>query len=767
MTNKQLKEMMRDISPRYQQKADARAASAEHTKRRSWMPALVSGAAVCCAGLAAVIFLPKLHHDSMTANESALPEIQEITDSMEASDLDYGAIFEFDDLRNAFMRIMTPAYAPCAYTPTEEEQTAISTAFADAECVRADDSAEIPDGERITVYVYDENEPERLVLTVFPNDLVRVSADGYADHGAVYQFPQEAVEAIRRAAQHDGDDLVNRLTWCREDTIGTPEFWMNFVINPKEYDMSTQEGIFSKMRNSFDYFNRLSGTVYVSNYYFEGTEPHCELLVSDFQTNLNLGTFYEDTKLYTGSDMETLRELNLGKLQFDRGTTYAVQDDICYDILDSSSYEISRYTNHRIDFPGPVEQTSDHETNVEDIDKWQYRGEPSFGCAKNSLHSEERILGYLNNFKNWEITGKDQINGRVCTEITGKLTGTYGKNLHVQDFVFYVDEETGILMRYFGYDENGNLTDFVIAENMQFEDDAAPVKQIDLTGMTCTNEEAFQEYNPEDYPDGTTINPNDPASGGTTAKVQTKSNTTQTTAKTTDRTNCKTTPRTATTKAAATTNDGMTYEERQQAKYTEILKAAITDKPYDEVLHEEIADLYYFGYRWDPNMSNIQTVLSWNERHPIELLRKIDDHRMYGIQKMQQGGLLYTFYDNSAMTHTAWMSKALSYSDFDDIHIGDTSQKVAALEPVTEHWAFRAMATDSLHPVKDGFTQELLLKDGFLEIHYNMEEKPNYAVGDWIITDTKFYPDFKVEYDFGMDQPFVFDYSILPEDYPK
>ena len=119
------------------------------------------------------------------------------------------------------------------------------------------------------------------------------------------------------------------------------------------------------------------------------------------------------------------------------------------------------------------------------------------------------------------------------------------------------------------------------------------------------------------------------------------------------------------------------------------------------------------------------------------------------------------------MTHTAWMSKALSYSDFDDIRIGDTSQKVAALEPVTEQWAFRAMATSSLHPVYDGFTQELLLKDGFLEIHYNMEEKPNYAVSDWIITDMKFYPDFRVEYDWGRDVPFVWDYSILPEDYPK
>ena len=77
------------------------------------------------------------------------------------------------------------------------------------------------------------------------------------------------------------------------------------------------------------------------------------------------------------------------------------------------------------------------------------------------------------------------------------------------------------------------------------------------------------------------------------------------------------------------------------------------------------------------------------------------------------------------------------------------------------------MATDSLHPVYDGFTQQLLLTDGFLEIHYNMEEKPNGEIGDWIITDMKFYPHFRVEYDWGRDVPFVWDYSILPEDYPK
>lgn len=635
MTNKQLKEMMRDISPRYQQKADARAASAEHTKHRSWMPALVSGAAVCCAGLAAVIFLPKLHQSPLTANES-MAEIEEITESTASSDNLYGSSIEFDDhLRTAFMRIMTPAYAPCAYTPTEEEQTAISTALMNKECVRADDSTEIPDGERIILYAYDENEPERLVLTVFPNDLVRVSTDGYADHGAIYQFPQEAVKAIRSAAQHDGDDLVNRLTWCREDTIGTPEIWKNFVINPKECDMSTQEGIFYKMFNSFDYFSRVSGTVYVSNYYFEGAEPHCDLRFSDFQTDLNRGSFYEDTKYYTGSDMETLRELNLDQLQFINGSSGMLQDDICYNILDDNLYQKERASNHRIDFPGPVKQTFNHETNIENIDIWPYRRGPFFGSVRESLNCEERVLGFLNNFNDWEITGKDQINGRVCTEITGKLTGSYGKILHVQDFVFYVDEETGILMRYFGYDENGNLTDFVIAENMQFEDDAAPVKQIDLTGMTCVNEDVFAEQ----------------IADITTVTQETAAETTATT-------------------------------------------AAVTAAPV--LLPQDDA---FMMFRWKDNSAvpDTATQEAFKSKLTPQVTRQMDEHRSYTVQPVENGGLFYTYFCDDNITHSMWISEAHSYSEFASIQVGDSIAKIKELEPLTSKVEERADHKSFMH----------------------------------------------------------------------
>ena len=61
MTNRQIKDMMRDIDPKYQQKANERAAAVTHTAHRSMIPSLlVCGAAACCAVFAAAIILPRL-----------------------------------------------------------------------------------------------------------------------------------------------------------------------------------------------------------------------------------------------------------------------------------------------------------------------------------------------------------------------------------------------------------------------------------------------------------------------------------------------------------------------------------------------------------------------------------------------------------------------------------------------------------------------------------------------------------------------------------
>ena len=762
MTNRQLRELMHDISPRYQQKADARAAAAQRSEHKIRIPAIIGTAAVCCAGLAAVVMLPKLHQNTLLSPESAMSDIQEVTESMESPETAQEIeSIAFDNLRNEIIRIVAPAYAPCAYAPTAEEQREIANAFMESEWVPASD-AQVPDGEAVILYIYDAQEPT--VLTFYMNNLVRVSTDGFTENGTFFVPPENALKAVRAAAMHDGESLLKRLTWCNPETLSSPKFWDNFSINPRECDMMTQDGLFFKMSNSVDYFGKVSGRVlHGSDTGPDAPYPY-SLAIADFQYNLDMGTAYENISQYSGNSLDDMANKRLDALYHEGDMVYACDGEIIYQTMtNNTAYRFTRGGSHRCEFSPPIENDKRHST-IGGTDGWYCRRAVSYGfLAKQCLYPEERILGFLYDFDNWEITGEKQATGgRMCSVVKGHLTGDYSRKLNVVNFTFLVDQETGILLEYLGYDAAGILSEFVMTENLKFGYDADLVQSFDPTGLKLTQDslpnDIFAEIN-INVPEGTTVNPNDTAAKQTTAAGSTKSGTAVKT----------TAPKTTTTTARTTTakQSAVTYEQKQKASLDAILPH-ITDEPYEKVLHEEIADLYYFGYRWEPFTNFTETMLSWNQRHPIELLRKTDDHRMYGIQKMQQGGLLYTFYDeNYAMTHTAWMSKALSYNDFDDIHIGDTDKKVAALEPVTEHWAFRAMTTSSLHPVKDGFTQELLLKDGFLEIHYNMEEKPNGEIGDWIITDMKFYPNFKVEYDYGLDSPFVYDYSILPEDYPK
>ena len=158
MTNRQLKDMMRDITPRYQQEADARSESAAPAKKNVWLPAAIGAAAVCCTGIAAVVMLPHLHNDLIPA-DSAVQDIREVSEapeSLESSETDSGiehaGSIVFDDLTNKIIRIVAPAFAPCAYTPTAEEQREIAKAFMESEWVPASDT-QIPDGESVSLYI--------------------------------------------------------------------------------------------------------------------------------------------------------------------------------------------------------------------------------------------------------------------------------------------------------------------------------------------------------------------------------------------------------------------------------------------------------------------------------------------------------------------------------------------------------------------------------------------------------------------------------------
>ncbi|MCR5111481.1 MAG: hypothetical protein K6B38_11350 [Ruminococcus sp.] len=208
------------------------------------------------------------------------------------------------------------------------------------------------------------------------------------------------------------------------------------------------------------------------------------------------------------------------------------------------------------------------------------------------------------------------------------------------------------------------------------------------------------------------------------------------------------------------------YEQRMKAEYDAVVENAISDQPYNDVLKSTVSDdiiLWHLDYTMDPWMSNVDTPVSMNNRYKIELIRKIDDQRMYSIQKPESGGLFYSFYVNSGLECTAYITKSLYLTDYNAIKVGSSIDDVIAIEPATQAYINRNRTYDNLS--NDGetsgdFEQHIILKDGLLKLTYSRS-------GDtYKVSKIDFFDNFKESVDYGMGYPCVYDYSILPEDYP-
>ncbi|MGN0591784.1 MAG: hypothetical protein ACI4JQ_00890 [Ruminococcus sp.] len=88
---------------------------------------------------------------------------------------------------------------------------------------------------------------------------------------------------------------------------------------------------------------------------------------------------------------------------------------------------------------------------------------------------QERTLGYLANFDNWEITGTQEVQGRTCAVVQGTADPEYGSRFGVETFEILVDQQTGVWMQFEGYDADGTVQAYVYTENVRFGADAEAV----------------------------------------------------------------------------------------------------------------------------------------------------------------------------------------------------------------------------------------------------------------------------------------------------
>lgn len=114
-------------------------------------------------------------------------------------------------------------------------------------------------------------------------------------------------------------------------------------------------------------------------------------------------------------------------------------------------------------------------------------GEPCYNYKTNPtnlpevsicLFPQEMAFGFLADQELWEIEDVQTIDGRSVYHIVGKTNEEYGNKLNVATFEFFVDVNTGVLLKYIGYNEDNEISDYMFAENISFDKQAESVKMI-------------------------------------------------------------------------------------------------------------------------------------------------------------------------------------------------------------------------------------------------------------------------------------------------
>lgn len=509
MTDRDLTNMMRDINPRFQQKANARAAEyARQHPHRSRMPGLVlGGAAACCALAAVLILLPKKTGSMHSAVQDSAPVTESSPAESAAERTTLAAPFASDSFD--IVLTVAPAYAPYAMKLTSAQSAVLAQALTEAEWIETDINTPHPDGEINTVYVY--NHGRAFSLKQYPDQTVELYRNDTAATSC-WQISAEADAALRAAVSPtDPDSLNKQLVWCDPQTMNEADIWENVLWNKRSgCDPTSKDSIYDMMCNTADYYEQASGIVRVGS--SGNTNPFpCGQTKCYFQTNLNSGYAYSVSENYLSPNLEMLVDMTDysdcvrdvptdsdgkydGSIALD--STYAYRSPYKYIHAADGTYRYEFYEHnpsysknpgvtHRRDSQ-PLSKAEQHEILPSGAESWRCR-KPLSNCGvvvSECLDGGSMVQKFLYDFDSWNIVGIETVSEQECIHLKGRLTNTLvGDNLDVSDFDFYVDRYTGVVIKYLGYNSSGELSGFLVVDRILFDEEAMPVQFPDLSEM--------------------------------------------------------------------------------------------------------------------------------------------------------------------------------------------------------------------------------------------------------------------------------------------
>ncbi|WP_369900096.1 M56 family metallopeptidase [Bacillus manliponensis] len=257
------------------------------------------------------------------------------------------------------------------------------------------------------------------MIKKFQRKSYRWSVLGISVVGVVSLFSLLHVRAdVGQGEKQKGQDSKQVTTEMKkETTIYTP---------PKQqehFEDMTKEEVFEKMMNAINHFETAKGEfkLYQSN-----AEGHN---IVNYEISL-----YNNAGSYTRITHVQNKIEEVSSDYFWNGTSWSLTEDL-------GVYTESKY----------------YQPNDINNEEWKDTRALLAGLARPSLRPKEITSNYMGNFNSWEI---EKQNEELLGHNTLVIKGTINKSVN-KSFRFWVDKDTGILVKYETYDAAGKLTDYL------------------------------------------------------------------------------------------------------------------------------------------------------------------------------------------------------------------------------------------------------------------------------------------------------------------
>ncbi len=259
--------------------------------------------------------------------------------------------------------------------------------------------------------------------------------------------------------------------------LSTDEFvLMTSTINVSK---PSKQNILHMMLNSIDYYNYASGTIAYANPNDLGSS-----IVVNFKSDITNSTAYSHTiqKNVSATDInEAVFQSDSTSLTgiTEKSTNYLADREVCYngisEIAVNNIKKTSLNSNNSITTRANVSEIADKDRFKIDengIPCYYYRANPTnIDDASMCLFPQEMAFGFLLDLDMWEIEGSTTYEGRECVVLSGNTNEEYGNKIGVDKFTFYVDKQTGTLLKYVGYDSKGEISDYMVSSGISFDND--------------------------------------------------------------------------------------------------------------------------------------------------------------------------------------------------------------------------------------------------------------------------------------------------------